>query len=60
MKQHENSPKSSPAARVKSPASLEIFAAVEGDFYKIDPMLFSPACVSISNMDTGSTSTAAR
>ncbi len=33
----------------------EIFAAVEGDFYKIDPMLFSPACVSISNMDTGST-----
>ena len=33
----------------------EIFAAVEGDFYKIDPMLFSPACVSVSNLDTGRT-----
>lgn len=33
----------------------EIFAAVNGDFYKIDPMLFSPACVTISNLDTGHT-----
>ena len=32
----------------------EIFAAVNGDFYKIDPMLFSPAAVIISNLDTGS------
>jgi methenyltetrahydromethanopterin cyclohydrolase len=31
----------------------EIFAAVEGDFYKIDPMLFSPAQVIVSNLDTG-------
>ena len=32
----------------------EIFAAVNGDFYKIDPMLFSPAAVIVSNLDTGS------
>ncbi len=31
----------------------EIFAAVEGDFYKIDAMLFSPALVTVSNLDTG-------
>lgn len=31
----------------------EIFAAVNGDFYKIDPMLFSPALVTVSNLDTG-------
>ena len=31
----------------------EIFAEVEGDFYKIDPMLFSPAMVTVSNLDTG-------
>ncbi len=31
----------------------EIFAAVNGDFYKIDPMLFSPAQVVVSNLDTG-------
>jgi methenyltetrahydromethanopterin cyclohydrolase len=31
----------------------EIFAAVEGDFYKIDAMLFSPALVTVSNVDTG-------
>ncbi len=31
----------------------EIFAEVEGDFYKIDPMLFSPALVTVSNLDTG-------
>ncbi len=31
----------------------EIFAAVNGDFYKIDPMLFSPAQVTVSNLDTG-------
>ncbi|MCU0954794.1 MAG: methenyltetrahydromethanopterin cyclohydrolase [Hyphomicrobium sp.] len=32
----------------------EIFAEVNGDFYKIDPMLFSPAAVTVSNLDTGS------
>jgi methenyltetrahydromethanopterin cyclohydrolase len=30
-----------------------IFAEVAGDFYKIDPMLFSPAEVIVSNLDTG-------
>jgi methenyltetrahydromethanopterin cyclohydrolase len=32
----------------------EIFAAVGGDFYKIDAPLFSPALVTVSNLDTGS------
>lgn len=32
----------------------EIFKEVGGDFYKIDPNLFSPAEVTISNLDTGS------
>lgn len=31
----------------------EIFAAVNGDFYKIDAMLFSPATVTVSNVETG-------
>lgn len=31
----------------------DIFAAAGGDFYKIDPMLFSPAAVIVSNLDTG-------
>ncbi len=31
----------------------ELFAEVGGDFYKIDPMLFSPAEVLVSNLDTG-------
>jgi methenyltetrahydromethanopterin cyclohydrolase len=31
----------------------EIFAEVSGDFYKIDAMLFSPAMVTVSNLDTG-------
>ncbi len=31
----------------------EIFAAVDGDFYKIDGSLFSPAVVTVSNLDTG-------
>ncbi len=31
----------------------EIFAAVNGDFYKIDGKLFSPALVTVSNLDTG-------
>lgn len=35
----------------------EIFKRCGGDFYKIDPMLFSPAVVSINNLSDGSTST---
>ena len=33
----------------------EVFKAVEYDFYKIDPMLFSPARVAVTAMDTGNT-----
>ena len=47
----ENLPSSGSAAYGKPFA--EIFAEVEGDFYKIDPMLFSPAVVTVSNLDTG-------
>jgi methenyltetrahydromethanopterin cyclohydrolase len=32
---------------------LEIFREADQDFYKIDPMLFSPAAVTIQNLDTG-------
>ena len=31
----------------------EIFSEVNGDFYKIDAMLFSPAMVTVSNVETG-------
>jgi methenyltetrahydromethanopterin cyclohydrolase len=31
----------------------EIFARYGGDFYKIDPLLFSPAVVEFRNLDTG-------
>lgn len=31
----------------------EIFAAVKGDFYQIDPMLFSPAAVTVTCLSTG-------
>lgn len=31
----------------------ETFAEVGGDFYKIDPMLFSPAAVTVSCLDSG-------
>lgn len=31
----------------------EIFAAVKGDFYQIDPMLFSPARVTVTSLETG-------
>jgi len=33
----------------------EIFARYNGDFYAIDPQLFSPAVVTFSNLDTGRT-----
>ena len=48
----EKLPSSSSSAYGKPFA--EIFSEVEGDFYKIDPMLFSPAVVTVSNLDTGS------
>jgi methenyltetrahydromethanopterin cyclohydrolase len=38
----------------------EIFAEVGGDFYKIDASLFSPALVTVSNLDTGSSFQAGR
>lgn len=31
----------------------EVMAAVENDFYRIDPLLFSPAMVTFVNLDTG-------
>jgi methenyltetrahydromethanopterin cyclohydrolase len=31
----------------------EIFKAVKGDFYAIDPMLFSPAQITVTALDTG-------
>ncbi|MGQ0456598.1 MAG: methenyltetrahydromethanopterin cyclohydrolase [Hyphomicrobium sp.] len=31
----------------------DIFSEVNGDFYKIDAMLFSPATVTVSNVETG-------
>lgn len=31
----------------------EVFKAVNMDFYKIDPLLFSPAKVTVTNVDTG-------
>jgi methenyltetrahydromethanopterin cyclohydrolase len=33
----------------------EVFKAYQYDFFKIDPMLFSPASVIVSNLDTGNT-----
>ena len=33
----------------------EIFKAVSGDFYAIDPMLFSPAKVIVTALETGET-----
>ncbi len=47
----ENLPSSTCGAYGKPFA--EIFADVNGDFYKIDPMLFSPAQVIVSNVETG-------
>ncbi len=44
-------PSSSSAAYGKPFA--DIFSDVNGDFYKIDAMLFSPAAVTVSNVETG-------
>jgi methenyltetrahydromethanopterin cyclohydrolase len=38
----------------------EIFARVKGDFYAIDPMLFSPAAVIVVAIETGETFRAGR
>ncbi len=38
----------------------QIFADVGGDFYKVDPMLFSPATVIVSNIETGASFRAGR
>jgi len=32
---------------------LDVFEEYGRDFYKIDPLLFSPACVTLANLDTG-------
>jgi methenyltetrahydromethanopterin cyclohydrolase len=47
----EGLPSSSSSAYGKPFA--DIFSEVEGDFYKIDAMLFSPAKVTVSNVETG-------
>ncbi len=47
----EGLPSSSSAAYGKPFA--DIFSEVNGDFYKIDAMLFSPAMVTVSNVETG-------
>jgi methenyltetrahydromethanopterin cyclohydrolase len=38
----------------------EVFKDVNYDFYKIDPMLFAPACVTVSNLNSGRTFRAGR
>ena len=42
-------------AREYGQSFADIFKAVEYDFYKIDPALFAPAEIWISNLDSGST-----
>ena len=38
----------------------DIFGAVKGDFYAIDPMLFSPAMVTVTALETGESFKAGR
>lgn len=38
----------------------EVFKAVNMDFYKIDPMLFSPAAVTVTALETGNTFTSGK
>lgn len=45
----------SSASRDYGVSFLELFKRYEGDFYKIDPLLFSPAEVSITNTTSGRT-----
>jgi methenyltetrahydromethanopterin cyclohydrolase len=44
---------SSKASRDYGRPFAEIFKAVKGDFYAIDPMLFSPAKVTVTALETG-------
>ena len=39
----------------RSSLFYEIFKRYEGDFYKIDPLLFSPAEVWLTSIETGRT-----
>jgi len=50
----------SSASRDYGKPFYEIFQAYEGDFYKIDPLLFSPAEVIINNLTSGKTFRAGR
>lgn len=50
----------SSASRDYGKPFYEIFQAYEGDFYKIDPLLFSPAEVIINNLTSGKTYRAGR
>jgi methenyltetrahydromethanopterin cyclohydrolase len=43
----------SQASRSYGRPFAELFAAVKGDFYAIDPMLFSPAAVTITAVESG-------
>jgi methenyltetrahydromethanopterin cyclohydrolase len=43
----------SSASRDYGRAFAEVFAASGGDFYKIDPMLFSPGLVEVTALETG-------
>ncbi|HYG90671.1 MAG TPA: methenyltetrahydromethanopterin cyclohydrolase [Azospirillum sp.] len=43
----------SSASRDHGRPFADIFAAVKGDFYAIDPMLFSPARVTVTALDSG-------
>lgn len=54
-KEAQNLAEALPSSNSKSYGKpfADIFAEVSGDFYKIDPMLFSPALVTVSNLETG-------
>jgi methenyltetrahydromethanopterin cyclohydrolase len=45
----------SSASRDYGTPFYELFKRYDHDFYKIDKMLFSPACVTITNAATGTT-----
>ena len=38
----------------------EVFKAFDYDFFQIDPFLFSPACIRVTNLDSGHTFSAGR
>jgi methenyltetrahydromethanopterin cyclohydrolase len=45
----------SSASRDYGKPFAETLAAVDHDFYRVDPLLFSPAMVTLANLDTGNT-----